>query len=76
MNYSAQVRFPRTGHSVDVELKFSGLDAFDYLKVEGSVRGTLPPVGPKGTEVTSEAFSEEFTRWGKKQIETKNCIIP
>ena len=39
-----------------------GLDAFDYLKAEGTIRGTVPPLGPRGTELAVDAYSEEFTR--------------
>ena len=44
------------------KLILQGLDAFDYLKVVGDIRGTLPPVGPMGTELSVEPYSEEFTR--------------
>ncbi len=41
---------------------FQGLDAFDYLKVDGRVSGTVPPVGRRGTELRSEPLAEEFSR--------------
>jgi hypothetical protein len=31
-NYTAVVKFPQTGHSTTVKLRFTGMDAFDYLK--------------------------------------------
>lgn len=41
-----------------------GLDAFDYLKAEGSIRGTLPSLGPRGLEIDVEADTQELVRSG------------
>jgi hypothetical protein len=38
------------------------LDAFDYLKMEGSVVGSLPSVLPRGAEAELDPYSEEFIR--------------
>ncbi|XP_059095776.1 nidogen-like [Tigriopus californicus] len=61
-NYTGTVTFPDTRHSVTINLRFLGLDAFDYLKVEGSVDGTLPPINPPTAEIQLEDYSEEFSK--------------
>eukprot|EP00095_Tigriopus_kingsejongensis_P011899 snap_masked-scaffold111_size354240-processed-gene-1.0 protein:Tk11899 transcript:snap_masked-scaffold111_size354240-processed-gene-1.0-mRNA-1 annotation:"hypothetical protein DAPPUDRAFT_314322" len=62
LNYTGIVRFPDTGHSVTIQLSFLGLDAFDYLKVEGNIRGTLPPINPPTADIILEDYTEEFTK--------------
>lgn len=61
-NYTGTVTFPDTRHSVTIKLQFLGLDAFDYLKVEGSVEGTLPPINPPTAEIKLEDYSEEYSK--------------
>ena len=38
------------------------MDAFDYLKEVGSISGSLPPLGPAGTEISLKDYTEEFTK--------------
>ena len=42
-NYTARVKFlgSNSGKSAVVKFRFKGIDAFDYLKVEGTVQGGL-----------------------------------
>ena len=44
-----------------VKLRFRGIDAFDYLKVEGTVQGSLPPLAGRDSEVELADYSEDFT---------------
>lgn len=61
-NYTAQVSFIETGHKAKIELQFLGLDSFDYLKVEGFISGSLPPIYPSGSDIESDDFIAEFSR--------------
>ena len=44
-----------------VKLRFRGIDAFDYLKVEGTVQGSLPPLAGRDSEVELADYGEDFT---------------
>ena len=44
-----------------VKLRFRGIDAFDYLRVEGNVQGSLPPLAGRDSEVELADYSEDFT---------------
>jgi nidogen (entactin) len=52
-NYTAEVKFPATGHSATVKMTFRGLDAFDYLKASVMIEGSLPqlPIGNPQSKV-------------------------
>ena len=62
-NYTARVRFlgSSSGKSALVQFRFKGIDAFDYLKVEGTVQGTIPPLAGRDSEVELADYSEDFT---------------
>lgn len=61
-NYSAEISFAASRHTASVSLRFLGVDAFNYLKMEGTVRGTLPPINPKDAELDVQDYTEEFTK--------------
>ena len=58
-NYTARIKF--SGKSALVKFRFKGIDAFDYLKVEGTVQGTIPPLAGRDSEVELADYSEDFT---------------
>ncbi len=66
-NYTAEVKFPKSGDSARIFMAFQGLDTFDYLKASVKIEGTLPKLRKAGQQfkksvkVTMDDIEEDFT---------------
>jgi len=61
VNYTAEVRFPETGHSATIQANFKGMNVFDYLTAELDISGTLPSI-PNRDKIAVEDQSIVFTK--------------
>ncbi|GAB6025426.1 hypothetical protein CHUAL_011172 [Chamberlinius hualienensis] len=59
-NCTTEIQFPQTGHSVSIKQVFTGVDAFNYLRVKSEIKGTVPVV-PGGAQLAVNDFTEEFS---------------
>lgn len=60
-NYSAEITFPQTSHSVLITANFLGLDVFNFLRTAIDIKGTLPSI-PFGSKIEIQDFEEDYTR--------------
>ena len=56
-NYTAEVRFPKSGDIARIFMTFSGLDVFDNLKVTVRLEGTVPKLSRGGTIMKGEVVA-------------------
>lgn len=74
MNRTVEVDFPQTGHRVEVQQQFEGLDVFNNVQVKTQITGSIPTI-PLGSKIEMNAFNEEYTRVKAGQLRARSSRI-
>ncbi|XP_050738868.1 nidogen-like isoform X2 [Eriocheir sinensis] len=74
LNRTVEVDFPQTGHRVEVQQQFKGLDVFNYVKVKTQITGSVPTI-PVGSKIEMNAFSEEYTKVKPGQLRARSSRV-
>lgn len=64
--------FPQTGHHVEIEQRFHGVDVFNFLRMSISVIGTVPSL-PYGSKIEIPDFEEDHFKIGLGNLLLRTC---
>ncbi|KAG0718545.1 Nidogen-1 [Chionoecetes opilio] len=74
MNRTVEVDFPQTGHRVELQQQFEGLDVFNYVQVKTQITGSIPTI-PLESKIEMNGFDEEYTRVKAGQLRARSSRI-
>lgn len=73
MNHTTLLRFEASGDQLIVEQKFNGLNVWDQLSVDVSIKGTTPVI-PPGASIVFPEITDEYVFQSDTTIRSSNKI--